>query len=76
MEESPDRAVFKIYKCPVYEAGQMLGLDASTIEAQCRAGSIPFMDNMVKQLNPKLGCQLKKFRSTADDFCEEEILLS
>lgn len=75
IEESPQRVVLKVGKCPVYEAWQMLGMDAETIEAECRAGALRFMDTMVKQLNPNLNYKLTKFRSAADDFCEEEIVL-
>jgi hypothetical protein len=31
------------------------------------------MDTVIKQLNPNLGHQLRKSRSSADDFCEEAI---
>jgi len=75
IEESPQRAVTRCARCPVYEAAQTAGLDAETIETLCRTGSIRYMDAMVKQLNPNLSYQLRKFRSAADDFCEEEILL-
>jgi len=54
----------------------MMGMDAKTIEnLVCRSGSIKLMDAMVKQLNPNLSVRIKKFRSSADDFCEEEIVL-
>jgi hypothetical protein len=75
IEESPQRVVFKVGRCPVYEAAEALGMDAEAIEANCRADSIRFMDAMTKQLNPNLSYQLRKFRSAADDFCEEAIVL-
>ena len=75
IKESPQRIVTRCGGCPVYEAGQMAGLDTETIEALCRTSSIGFMDQMVKQLNPNLSYQLRKFRSASDDFCEEEILV-
>ena len=74
LEASPQRAVFKIGKCPVYEAAQMAGMDNETIEAFCHAGSLRFMDSMVKQFNPHLKYMLRKFRPSVDDFCEEEIV--
>jgi hypothetical protein len=76
IEGTPQKAVMKCGRCPVYEAAQMAGLDAKTMEAMCRGGSLKFMDAMVKQLNPNLSYKLKKFRSAADDFCEEEVALS
>ena len=75
IEESPQKAVIKYGRCPGYEAAQEVGLDAKTIEAECRAGALRVLDTMVKQLNPDLNYKLTKFRSSADDFCEEEIVL-
>ena len=75
IEESPQKVVFNLGKCPIYEAAQEVGLDAETIEALCRAGGLRLMDTTVKQLNPNLSYQLIKFRSAADNFCEEEIVL-
>jgi hypothetical protein len=74
-ETSPQRVVTRIGRCPLYEAAQMLGTDAAVIEALCRAGAIRNMDSITKQLNPDLSYQLSKFRSSADDFCEEVIVL-
>ena len=75
IEESPQKVVFNVGRCPTYEAAQEVGLDAETIETLCRAGGRRTMETMVKQLNPNLSYQLRKFRSSADDFCEEEIVL-
>jgi hypothetical protein len=76
IEESPQRVVSGGGRCPAFEAAQMMGLDHKTIETMvCRPGSIKLMDAMVKQLNPDLSMQIRKFRSSADDFCEEEIVL-
>jgi len=76
IEESPQRVVAKAGRCPVYEAAQALGMDTKAIEASCRAGSIRFMNAMATQLNPNLSYQLTKFRSAADDYCEEAIVLA
>ena len=74
VEESPQKISFKVGKCPIYEAAQMMGVDAETIETLCRSGPVKFMDAMTKQLNPNFSYQLQKFRSGADDFCEEVIV--
>jgi hypothetical protein len=74
-EGSPQRVVTRIGRCPLYEAAQTLGMDAEAIEGLCRAGAIRHMDTITKQLNPDLSYQLSKFRSTADDSCEEVIVL-
>jgi hypothetical protein len=75
VEESPQRVVHKAIRCPMYAAAHELGMDNKTIESMCRAGSITMMDATVKQLNPKLSFHMLKFRSSPDDFCEEEIVL-
>ncbi len=74
IEESPQKVVIKCGRCPSYEAAQEVGLDAETIEAECRASALRVLDTMVKQLNPNLNYKLTKYRSSADDFCEEEIV--
>ena len=75
IEESPQKVSFKIGGCPLYEAAQAVGLEDEIIEALCRAGPVRNMDSMVKQLNPNLNYQLRKFRSGTDNFCEEVIVL-
>lgn len=75
VEESPQRVVYKESKCPIYEAAQMLGLDAKAIETLCHSGPERLMDTAVKQLNPNLSHRVRKFRSAPDDFCESEIVL-
>jgi hypothetical protein len=75
-EESPQRVAFKIGRCPVFEAAEAAGLDVKNIEALCHDGPLKYMNAMVKQLNPNLSYQLRKFRSGADDYCEEAIALS
>lgn len=74
-EESDNRIVFKLDRCPVYEAAQELGMDADTIEVECRSGAVTYMSTMLKQLNPNLDYELVKCRSSADDFCEEAVML-
>ena len=75
-EESPQEVVVKVGKCPIFEAAQLMGLDVQTSEAACRAGAIRFMDTMVKQLNPHLRHELRKFRSAPEDSCVEAIVLT
>ena len=73
VEESPEKSVLRGNKCPLYTAGQMLGLNDKTIEERCRSGGFEFMNALIKQLNPKLTYQLRKFRSSPEDYCEEAI---
>ena len=74
-EQKPNTITFKLGRCPAYEAAEMLGVNSESIEACCRAGSITFMDTAAKQLNPNLSYKLTKFRSSADDCCEESVVL-
>jgi hypothetical protein len=76
VSESPQKIVTRCGKCPVYEACMDVGMDSETTENLCHTGSLEFMDAMIKELNPKLSYKLTKFRSSADDFCEETIMLS
>jgi hypothetical protein len=75
IEESAQKVVIRNGRCPMYEAAQMMGMDANTIETGCRTGPMMLMGTAVKQLNPNLDLQVRKFRSASDDFCEEEIIL-
>jgi len=74
-EESPQRVMVRCGRCSIFEAAQSLGMDVKNIEAFCRAGPARFMDSAAKQLNPDLNFHVGKFRSSADDFCEEELIL-
>ncbi len=74
-DESPTKITCKVGRCPVYLSAEMLGMDNKAIEASCKAGSITYMDTAAKQLNPKLSYKLTKFRSSADDFCEETVVM-
>lgn len=75
--EDPNKVVTvtKFGKCPVYEAAKEIGLDDQTIEAMCRAGSLRFLDEVAKQLNPELSYRLRVFRSAKYGGCVEEIVL-
>ena len=72
LEETPEKITLKVEKCPVYEAAKLMGLDS---EKMCRHSAMPFMDTIVKQLDPNLGYELEKYRSGPDDFCQESIVL-
>ena len=76
IEEDAKKRLFKVGRCPLYEAAAELGVDHASIEALCRSGAIRFMDTMVKQMNPALSYQLREFRSSAQDSCIEALYLS
>ena len=61
-------------KCPVYEAGKAVGMEDEEIETLCRASSLPFLDSVVRQLNPNLCYTVTAFRSEEYKGCVEEIV--
>jgi hypothetical protein len=75
MEESPTHAIWRCNRCSVYEGNLMAGLDHETTKALCASGAAGFQKAAFKALNPKLNYELKSFRSSSDDFCEEEVVL-
>lgn len=76
LEEDAQKRLFKVGRCPLYEAAEALGMDNASIESLCRSGAIQFMDSLVKQLNPALSYQLREFRSSAEESCIEGMFLS
>jgi hypothetical protein len=73
-EGDAEKAVINVGRCPIYEAAQVLGMEHDAIEALCRAGSIPYMDALINQLNPDLDYDLRQFRPSADGSCIEVIV--
>ncbi len=76
LEEDAGKRLFRVGRCPLYEAAEALGMDNATIEGLCRSGAVRFMDSMVKQLNPALSYHLQEFRSSAQGSCIEGMYLS
>ena len=76
LEEDAQKRLFKVGRCPLYEAAEALGMDHASIEVLCRSGAIRFMDTLAKQLNPAFSYQLREFRSSAEDSCIEGMFLS
>ncbi len=72
MHLETSKVAIKITRCPIYEASKVAGLDP---EKFCRCGAIKYMNTLVKKLNPKLEYTLDKFRSSKDDYCEENLVL-
>jgi len=73
-KEGPDEVILEVGRCPVYEAARALGMDNQTVEAMCRATAMSYMNAMAKELNPDLGYELRRFRSSAEDCCEEAVV--
>lgn len=75
IDETQKSVVVRCGRCPVFEGASMAGFDNQNIETQCCAGAIRYMDALVKELNPDLSYELRKFRTSAEDFCEEAIVM-
>jgi hypothetical protein len=73
-EGNTKKAVIEVDRCPIYEAAEALGMENAGIEALCRAGSIQYMDALIKQFNPDLDYDLTQFRPSADVPCMESIV--
>ena len=75
IEEGPNTVIVKNYKCPFYEGLQSAGFDHDSIESFCRKGPAVMVNSFIGQIDPNAKYQLRKFRSSPDDHCEEEIVL-
>jgi hypothetical protein len=75
VDGSAESVEIEVGRCPIYEAAEALGMEHAAIEAPCRAGSIPYMDALIKQFNPDLAYDLSRFRQSADGSCLEVIAL-
>lgn len=74
VDDDHAKTVTAFGKCPVYEAGKAVGMEDEEIEELCRASSLPFLDSVVKQLNPNLCYLVTEFRSEKYQGCIEEIV--
>lgn len=62
----PTKIVIKVLKCPWYEGLQAAGLSQEEIRAWCQHSS-------EGEILPNVTGSIARFRSSADDFCIEEI---
>lgn len=60
-------------RCPIYEAAKEIGMNDKEIEAMCRAGSLPFLNSVVKEFNKDFCYRVTAFRSKEHGGCVEEI---
>ena len=75
VELSPEKAVIRGGRCPIYEGARAVGFDHATCEHLCRTGALHFLDAAAKQLNPNLTYRLQAYRSGPEDSCIEEIVM-
>ncbi|MFW9821727.1 MAG: hypothetical protein ACFFE4_02250 [Candidatus Thorarchaeota archaeon] len=72
VDTTSEKVHLKLKRCPVYEAGRLLGLDTKKI---CQHSTVPFMDTILKKINRNLSYELERYRTGSDDCCEESITL-
>jgi hypothetical protein len=75
VEDGPNTVLVKNYKCPFYDGLRAADFDHGTIEAFCRHGPATMAESFFGQIDHTIKYQLRKFRSSAEDFYEEEIVL-
>jgi hypothetical protein len=75
VKEGPKTVLVKNYNCPFYDGLRAAGFDHEAIEAFCRHGPATMVESFLGQIDPTVKYQLRKFRSSAEDFCEEETVL-
>ena len=69
-------ALFKNFRCPMYDGYRAGWLDDETAEALCQKGAPAKLGTMLKQIDPNITYKLKSYRSKPDEACEEEISIS
>ena len=72
IEEGADKVTVKILRCAAYEGFQEAGAPA---EEFCRYWAEPMMDALAKAINPKARWKFLKIRSSAEDYCLEQVII-
>jgi len=77
IEETDEKIVLRIGKCPVFEASHEIILDCQYFgERMCRLIYLPLASAVVNVINPNLRVDLVRYRTFHDGFCIEEIHLN
>jgi hypothetical protein len=72
IESTPEKVTFNIQRCPLYEGCQALG---APDEEFCSNLGLPLMNGIAKAINPNAEYAVVRRRSSADDYCVEEITI-
>lgn len=70
IDSAPEKVVFNVRRCPVYEGCQAVGAPA---EEFCNSLGLPFENGIAKAMNPNAEYTVVRHRTSADDYCVEEI---
>jgi len=72
VEENAKTIIVKIPRCPLYEGCQEAGVPG---EEFCQCLARPLMNAIVKAINPKAQHRFLKFRTSAEDYCIERLVI-
>ncbi len=76
VEKSKDRALIRVNKCPIYTAYYRSGFACDwLVEAMCKNMALPLITSILKQVNPKFQAIVRRYRSSSEDYCLEELIL-
>lgn len=76
VEMNKDRALIKMDNCPIYNAYYSMGVSCDwLVEVMCKEMALPLITNIVKQVNPGLRPVIKRFRSSREGYCLEELII-
>lgn len=75
-ERSERSVTLRIDGCPMFDGYHAAGMTCDYLtENLCKNITLPIMTAIVGQVNPGLSVKLKKFRTSPEDFCLEELRL-
>jgi hypothetical protein len=76
IEETDEKIVLRIGKCPVFEASHEAILDCQYFgERMCRLIYLPLASAVVSVIHPNLSVDLVRYRTFHDGYCIEDISL-
>lgn len=75
-EKGENKVLIRVSKCPIYDAYYGAGIDCNwQAEKMCKTLTLPLINAVLEQVNPNLKVMLKKYRSSSEGYCLEELLL-
>lgn len=76
IEKTGQQTLIRIQKCPMYTAYYSSGLACDwLVEAMCKNVALPLVTSVLKQVNPKFKAKIRRFKTSSDDYCLEELVL-
>lgn len=76
VEKTRDRALIRVSKCPIYTAYYQSGFACDwLVEAMCKNMALPLITSILKQVNPRFRAMVRRYRSSSEDYCLEELVL-